>query len=225
MAPDSDADLRARVAELEQRVAAQQETISQLLPGRRGVLKGAALLGGGALVGAGTADRASAQASGQVGTSSDPVDVEAYDLAVQNQLSSNVDAGGNDLTNVGSLKTDNLTTNGQSGVELPQDVTSSRSLGTWETNNTGNAIFVMIQLNVKDQDTDVNDRLRVATDVNSSQTANPVVDTQIQTSDGSRIDLTVTAMVPDGAEYRARIVKDDSNNASLGLWHEQKIGV
>ena len=79
-----------------------------MLPGRRSVLKGAALLGGGALVGAGTADRASAQASGQVGTSSDPVDVEAYDLAVQNQLSSNLDAGGNDLTNVGSLNTDDL---------------------------------------------------------------------------------------------------------------------
>lgn len=80
MAEPNDDDLRARVAELEQRVENQQATISQLLPGRRGVLKGAALLGGGALVGAGTADRASAQAAGQVGTSSDPVDVVAYSV-------------------------------------------------------------------------------------------------------------------------------------------------
>jgi hypothetical protein len=107
-APDTDdPDLRARVAELEASVAQQQETITKMLPGRRGVLKGAALLGGGALVGAGTADRASAQAAGQIGTASDPVDVEAYDLAVQNQLSSNLDAGGNDITNVGSISTNN----------------------------------------------------------------------------------------------------------------------
>jgi len=80
MAPDPDADLRARVAELEQRVAQQQETIHSMLPGRRSVLKGAALLGGGALVGAGTADRASAQASGQVGTTTDPIDVVAFSI-------------------------------------------------------------------------------------------------------------------------------------------------
>jgi len=110
--PDTDDPdtLRERVADLEATVAAQQQTITRMLPGRRGVLKAGALLGGGALVGAGTADRASAQAAGQVGTSSDPVDVEAYDLAVQHQLSSNLDAGGNDLTNVGSLKTNQLST-------------------------------------------------------------------------------------------------------------------
>jgi len=101
---------------LEASVAQQQETITKMLPGRRGVLKAGALLGGGALVGAGTADRASAQASGQVGTSNDPVDVEAYDLAVQNQLSSSVDVGGNDLTNVGSINTTDVTIDAPAGV-------------------------------------------------------------------------------------------------------------
>jgi len=107
MAPD-DPDLRERVAELEQTVEQQQETIHQLLPSRRRVLQAGGLVAGGGVLGALTADRASAQASGQVGTSSDPVDVEAFDLGVQNQLSSSVDAGGNDLTNVGSLSTTDI---------------------------------------------------------------------------------------------------------------------
>jgi hypothetical protein len=77
---DTDDTLRERVADLEATVAAQQQTIAKLLPGRRGVLKAGALVGGGGLLGALTADRASADASGQVGTTSDPIDVVAYSL-------------------------------------------------------------------------------------------------------------------------------------------------
>jgi hypothetical protein len=78
---DTDTDtLRERVADLEATVEAQQQTITKLLPGRRGVLKGSALVAGGGLLGALTADRAQAQASGQVGTTSDPIDVIAYSL-------------------------------------------------------------------------------------------------------------------------------------------------
>jgi hypothetical protein len=78
--PDTESDLRERVAELEATVQNQQETIRKMLPGRRGVLKGAALVGGGGLVGALSADRVSAQAAGQVGTTSEPIDVIAYSL-------------------------------------------------------------------------------------------------------------------------------------------------
>jgi len=59
---------------------------------------------GGGVLGALTADRASAQASGQVGTSSDPVDVEAFDLNVQDGATFN----GSDISNVGSLNTTNM---------------------------------------------------------------------------------------------------------------------
>ncbi len=75
-----DDDLRARVAELEQRVENQQATISQLLPGRRGVLKAGATLGGGALLGSAVSDRVAADAEGQVGTLSKPLDVIAFSL-------------------------------------------------------------------------------------------------------------------------------------------------
>jgi hypothetical protein len=77
MADDTDSDLRARVAELEATVEAQQETIRKMLPGRRGVLKAGGLLAGGGVLGALSADRASADVVGQVGTSQDRVDVFA----------------------------------------------------------------------------------------------------------------------------------------------------
>jgi hypothetical protein len=80
MADADDSDLRERVAELEATVEQQQETIRSMLPGRRGVLKAGGLLAGGGVLGALTADRAAADAEGQVGTTSAPIDVVAYSL-------------------------------------------------------------------------------------------------------------------------------------------------
>ena len=99
MAPDDDAaDLRARVQELEQTLADHQATIEQLRDrgvGRRALLAGGAgLVGGAALTG-----QASAQsAAGQVGTSSEPVDVAAATVSAES-----VDAG--------SVNTDGLVAN------------------------------------------------------------------------------------------------------------------
>ena len=75
MADPDDPDLRERVAELEATVEAQQATIQQLLPSRRRVLQAGGLLAGGGVLGALTADRASADVVGQVGTQQDRVDV------------------------------------------------------------------------------------------------------------------------------------------------------
>ena len=83
--PDStDPDLRDRVAELEATVEQQQETIQQLLPSRRRVLQAGGLLAGGGVLGAVTADRAAADAAGQVGTLSKPLDVIAYSIQDRN---------------------------------------------------------------------------------------------------------------------------------------------
>lgn len=84
--PDSTADpddtdtLRERVAELEQTVQQQQQTIQQLLPSRRGVIKAGGLLAGGGLLGAVGSERVAADAEGQVGTLSKPLDVIAWSL-------------------------------------------------------------------------------------------------------------------------------------------------
>ena len=80
MADADDPDLRARVEQLEATVEAQQETIQQLLPSRRRVLQAGATLGGGALLGSAVSDRVAADAEGQVGTLSKPLDVIAFSL-------------------------------------------------------------------------------------------------------------------------------------------------
>ena len=100
MAPDDDAaDLRARVQELEQTLADHQATIEQLRDrgvGRRALLAGGAgLVGGAALTG-----QASAQsAAGQVGTSSEPVDVAAASVTADS-----VDAGSVNTRELGSAR-------------------------------------------------------------------------------------------------------------------------
>jgi len=62
-------------------------------------------LGASGLVALGV-DPAAAQAAGQVGTSADPVDARLFDLYVANALQSDLDAGGNALTNVRSISTE-----------------------------------------------------------------------------------------------------------------------
>jgi hypothetical protein len=104
MATDDDdaATLRERVRDLEATVAQQQDTIEQLMPSRRAILAGGAgLVGGAALTG-----QASAQsAAGQVGTSSEPVDVEAarvnaYSVNTDNAtVNQSIDATGLNLSN------------------------------------------------------------------------------------------------------------------------------
>jgi len=104
MAPDDDAaDLRARVRELEQTLADHQATIEQLRDrgvGRRAILAGGAgLVGGAALTG-----QASAQsAAGQVGTSSEPVDVEAASVTADSVDAGSVSA---DSVDAGSVNTE-----------------------------------------------------------------------------------------------------------------------
>lgn len=109
MSEDDPDRLRERVRELEQTVDQQSETIASMLPGRRAILSGAV----GASLGAGGmfygSERASAQGGGQVGTSSNPVDVEAYNLNVQGSVSG-IDtlSDGDDFDGQGSSKFSNL---------------------------------------------------------------------------------------------------------------------
>jgi hypothetical protein len=77
MGDDSDAQLEQRVDQLE-------DTVRQMLPNRRGVLKGlGAAAIGGAAVGGATGGAAGQSAAGQIGTESEPVDVEAASVGAQ----------------------------------------------------------------------------------------------------------------------------------------------
>src|SRR6056297_3776475 len=87
MASDDDdrPPIEERVAQLEQVTQQQTETIREMLPSRRGVLAGAGLLGAGALAGAGSQSASAQAAAGQIGTESEPVDVEAASVNAEEQ--------------------------------------------------------------------------------------------------------------------------------------------
>jgi len=78
-------------------------------------------------------DPATAQsAAGQVGTSSSPEDVYAYNLDVSGALQSTLDAGGQAIENAGSVSTESLA----SDMQDPTDELSNRSLDTEYQNDT-----------------------------------------------------------------------------------------
>jgi len=114
MASDSGDDaaaLRERVAQLEETVAEQQatsESPEQPSASRRGFVKAAAAVAGLGALGIYSSYPASAQAAGQVGSASNPIDVKAWNLTVQNQLAGDLDAGGNSLANVGAVETERV---------------------------------------------------------------------------------------------------------------------
>jgi hypothetical protein len=142
MASDSGDDaaaLRERVAQLEETVAEQQatsESPEQPSASRRGFVKAAAAVAGLGALGIYSSHPASAQAAGQVGTSSEPVDVEAWSLNVQGQLAGDLDGGGNSLTDVAAAEVDsistgspviNLTSNSSHTVTVPGDYPDPQS--------------------------------------------------------------------------------------------------
>lgn len=151
MAPDDpadDADLRDRVAQLEATVEKQQATIEQLLPSRRRVLQAGGLVAGGGVLGALTADRASADVVGQVGTSADRVDVFA-----------------------GAVDANSLNTGITSTSDYEwTDVTSNRSLNTWFQAPSDRDIWVSVIIDVGSS----TDRQLVVLDVNTTKSGNAV---------------------------------------------------
>jgi hypothetical protein len=138
MASDSGADaaaLRERVKQLEETVADQHhssESPDQPTASRRGFVKAAAAVAGLGALGIYSSYPASAQAAGQIGSASSPVDAELYDLNVQNSatLGGDLDGGGNDLTNINAIDVSSvsaaspsidLTANDAQTVTVPGD--------------------------------------------------------------------------------------------------------
>jgi hypothetical protein len=142
--PGADAELRERVAQLEETVAEQQhhssESPEQPSASRRGFLSAAAAVAGLGALGAYSSYPASAQAAGQVGTSSEPVDVEAYDLNVQgsvsgidtggveNPLTADLDADGNSLTNLASVETTDMVADSVSTEQINTELSIKPSM-------------------------------------------------------------------------------------------------
>lgn len=151
---DDPETLRERVAELEQTVEQQSETIAKMLPGRRAILSGAvgASLGAAGMFSA--TERASAQASGQVGTSSKPLDVEGYAVNVQNKLTA---SGTNALIDVAA--SGSVTLSSGSAIETVETASGSTyylALGTDDNAKVSGRIFDDGSVKVEIVETDTN---------------------------------------------------------------------
>lgn len=136
----TDADRKALAAD----VAAELDTGhygSRFVLSRRQLLS---LAGGSAgvagLVALGVDPATAQSAAGQVGTQSSPEDVFAFNLDVQGALQRDLDAGGQAISNVGSVSTDQLTT------KLTRGQAISRSYDSFYQNQTGNDILITVIL-------------------------------------------------------------------------------
>jgi len=167
-----------------------------------------------------SSSRASAQASGQIGTASDPVDVEAYDLNVQNQLAGDLDAGGNSVTNADSVSTDegDVANRLSHPIEDPNDVTDLRSLDIEYQNTTGEPIIVDVQL-VLPSDGDYSASLRLAS-TSGLGGSDEVANSRGYYGQSSNLTLrfTVSTVVPDGHYYT---VSDVRSSLDLDTWVER----
>ena len=65
-------------------------------------------LGAGGLAALGISEASAEEAAGQVGTDTEPVDVQAWDLDVANEVTSELPMAGNNLDTVGNIQVDGV---------------------------------------------------------------------------------------------------------------------
>lgn len=150
-----DADEQQRLAELEAKVEAQQSTLEKMLPGRRAVLAGLAGAGAGAVGMRSATDDASAQAVGQIGTDSEPVDVEAETVDASAVNADDLDIGGSDLLSSGDFaaigptlawqKTQQTSTSSTSYVTVDQNE-ANVIWDNWEPSGATTAVLSMFRV-------------------------------------------------------------------------------
>jgi len=207
-----------KISRLEDRIEQLEATTKKMMPTRRDALKfgGAAAVGAAAM--SGTASAGSAQV-GTIGDSNNLVDVEAEDINVSDTI--------NGASVSGAAAGEALTSDGSGGLTFAQagggvapnfsynDVTSSRSLNTTFTNNTGKALFVFLNLRTN-TDTDV---WAYEVQVNGTRI---IFERRILNTgeyDGFNTNYSKSFFVPDGGDY---IVGNVSNIIILD-WYEAEM--
>jgi len=138
-------------------------------------------------------------------------DVAISDIATDT-LPSNLDAQGNDISNVGSLSTDDIEHNS----EAWQDVLSNRAPSQWYQNTTGYPLEVKV---TAASNGNADDEARVDLDVNTSQSPNTVDRQNVQAATATQVTASVSATVPPSSYYQASSV-----SGTLTSWQESAQG-
>jgi hypothetical protein len=105
-------------------------------------------------------------------------------------------------------------------AEMPQDVTGSRTGGTWYQNTADHPVFIYIQASTGGNPAAV---ARLTVHLNTSQTDNVMYRDSSQAADTSsppEIKTSAGLLVPPDHYYKVEV----GGSAVLDRWHEQAIG-
>lgn len=105
-------------------------------------------------------------------------------------------------------------------AELPNDVTGSRSGGSWYQNTSEHPMLVYVQASTGGSAGSVS---RITVHVNSSQTDNVIYKDSSQAADTSNavaVKTSTGVVVPPDSYYKLVL----GGSASLDRWHEQQLG-
>jgi len=202
-----------KIERLEDRIDQLEAVTKKMMPSRRDALK----LGGAAAIGAATMSGTASAGSNQVGTIGDAnnlVDIEAEDVTINDTL--------NGASISGAAQDEALLSDGAGGLTFAEaggglppnfsynDISSNRSLNTVFTNNTGKALYVIVNYDMSTQ----NDLLGVKVYIDGQETLEDIYDvTSEYTIENYRI---LDFFVPDGSTYRVQ----NWSAANISRWFE-----
>jgi len=143
-------------------------------------------------------------------------------------LGTNLDAGGNDVQNVGSIDTEeaNITRLGELNIEDSSDVSDSKTTDTDIENSTAYSKLVSVYYIDTSLDTDGENhrmQIRVGASSNFGGPEHTVDGDSGRGNSGDRIDLVVSAIVPPGYYYRVNTGGDVDFSSSDVRWMERKM--
>lgn len=220
-AADDGESLRERVSELEQTVSEQQDVIQRLMPSRRQTVAGLGLLGAGVGAGRLSSGTARAEAAGQVGTDTDPVDVKAWDLDVQNGAGFN----GSDVTGVGALETEDIEIGNKltehNYEQSPNDISEQRDTNTTYQNTEGTAIWWGVRLEGTSDDTFISTNMTASsTSAGADSFSQSLYGHKVTVDTGEEAPF-VPILVPEGYYYRLR-AGGDTADWQIDEWYERR---
>jgi len=208
-----------KIERLEDRIEQLEAVTRKMMPSRRDALK----LGGAAAIGAATMSGTASAGSNQVGTIGDPnnlVDIEAEDVTINDTL--------NGASISGAAQDEALLSDGAGGLTFAEagggvppnfsyvDVESNRSLNTQFTNNTGKALWVVVNLQLTSDDTRFSSFIKIDGSILIFESSELDTGQFDQFSNQKNISF----FVPDGSTYE---VEDPNGTQQINGWYEAEM--
>lgn len=124
------------------------------------------------------------------------------------------------------ITTESLTVDGQSGIEPPQNVAGSRSIGSWEQNQTGKPLLVQATIGTASTNVTDGDFIQYSWHINNTE-SNEVIGRNGMSAGAADNNLNVSVLfiVPKTYHYKITQDGDQTGSAAIQEWWEQTIGI